>query len=301
MRDDFCAFVLSNGRPDRVKTVNTIRAAGYSGKVFVVIDDEDKTADGYRDRFGDAVLTFSKAAVAATIDEGDNFNDRRAIIYARNACFNLAAKVGCRYFIQLDDDYTGLYYRYDAAGRYGVWRIGRTFDALIDRLIEFFEATPALSVAISQGGDHIGGDDRGDPIRLRRKAMNTFICSTDRPFKFFGRINEDVNTYTCAQRRGALFFTVMQAQVNQLATQSNAGGMTELYLDTGTYIKSFYSVMYAPSCVKICTLGDPRSPHQRLHHAINWNAAAPRILRDIHRKATQTNSPDTAPGSETGD
>lgn len=134
-------------------------------------------------------------------------------------------------------------------------------------------------------GDHIGGSERKAP-RLTRKCMNSFICSTDRPFRFFGRINEDVNTYATMGRRGDLFLTVMQAQVNQLSTQSNAGGMTDLYLDSGTYIKTFYSVMYCPSCVKVGKLGDPRSPHFRIHHKINWHHLAPKILSFEHKKAT---------------
>ena len=70
------------------------------------------------------------------------------------------------------------------------------------------------------------------------------------------------------------------------------GGMTELYLDSGTYIKSFYSVMYCPSSVQVGTLIDHRSPHPRLHHKINWSRTAPKIISEKHRKisrnATQT-------------
>ena len=52
MRDDFCVFILTHGRPDRVHTYDTLMKAGYTGKVFIVIDDEDKQAEGYRQRFG---------------------------------------------------------------------------------------------------------------------------------------------------------------------------------------------------------------------------------------------------------
>jgi hypothetical protein len=114
--------------------------------------------------------------------------------------------------------------------------------------------------------------------------MNSFICSTARPFSFIGRVNEDVNTYTTIGRTGGIFFTVLQAKLVQKQTQSNSGGMTELYLDSGTYVKSFYSVMYCPSSVKVGVMGDPRSGHVRLHHAIDWTRTAPLILREEHRK-----------------
>ena len=67
-----------------------------------------------------------------------------------------------------------------------------------------------------------------------------------------------------------------------------AGGMTEAYLDSGTYVKSFYSVMYSPSSVKISTIEDPRSPHCRIHHSISWERTAPKIIRQSAKKADAT-------------
>jgi hypothetical protein len=290
MRDDFCAFILTHGRADRVTTYETLRARhGYTGKIYIVIDDEDDQADAYRARYGDEVLQFSKLEVAKTFDEGDNFNDRRAIVYARNVCFSLAKQVGCRFFIELDDDYTNFYYRIDESGFYGNW--WARCDWLFSSMCDYLKATPFSSVAISQGGDHIGGGAGVKSNRGLRKAMNTFVCDTEKPFQFVGRINEDVNTYTAEQRRGVSFLTFVAAQVNQKATQSNAGGMSDLYFDSGTYIKSFYSVMFCPSGVKVGSLRDAGSKggtktegHARLHHRVNWNACAPKIIREAHKK-----------------
>lgn len=291
MRDDFCVFILTHGRPDRVYTYDTLIRSGYTGKVFFVIDDEDKTGNDYKKEFGDKVLVFSKSEIAKTFDEGDNFNDRRTIVYARNSCCSFALQVGCKYYMQLDDDYTSFVYRFDHEGKYNASMVSKTFDYIMQVMIEFLDSSPQItSVAMSQGGDHIGGGAGKKSIKPMRKAMNTFLCSTEKPFQFFGRINEDVNTYTCAQRRGdVLFFTHTGIQVNQLQTQSNAGGMTELYLDSGTYVKSFYSVMYAPSCVKIGAIFDPKkgSNGARIHHAITWKNTAPLILGENHRKRSQ--------------
>lgn len=285
MRDDFCAFILTHGRPNNVHTTKCLEKHGYTGKLYYVIDNEDKTAAEYYKNFGEEnVLMFDKAAIAKTFDEGDNFDDRRAIIYARNACFELAKQVGCKYFIQLDDDYTDLAYRYNKRGEeyeFGWWLVNK-FDDVLEAMIEFYESIDALTIALPQGGDLIGGAGSylGSAIRSKRKAMNTFICSTDRPFQFFGRINEDVNTYTELGRRGELFLTVGTVSVHQKSTQTNSGGMTDLYLDSGTYVKSFYSVMYSPSSVTVQGMGDA---HQRLHHRISWDHACPKILSEAHR------------------
>ena len=105
--------------------------------------------------------------------------------------------------------------------------------------------------------------------------MNSFVCATVKPFLFRGRINEDVNTYVSLGRTGDLFFTDLHLQLEQPATQANTGGMTEVYLDSGTYVKSFYTVMVAPSCTSIGLFG---RINKRLHHKINWQKAVPLII-----------------------
>lgn len=111
--------------------------------------------------------------------------------------------------------------------------------------------------------------------------MNSFICSVDRPFTFIGRINEDVNTYTRKGSTGDLFFTTHMLRLEQKQTQSNSGGMTDIYLNNGTYIKSFYTVICQPSSVKIKMMGEKNN---RLHHNINWKTTVPKILSEKYKK-----------------
>ena len=284
MREDFCVFVLTHGRPNRVHTCNTLLKAGYTGKTYIVIDDEDVTEGEYRKHFGDNVIQFCKREVAEWTDDGDNFGIR-GVVYARNACWQLAEQVGVNYFIVLDDDYTGFELRHKSDGSGCYLSVRQSIDQIITAMIDFLISTEIKTIAMAQGGDFIGGSVNGNPRGLRRKAMNTFVCATNRAFKFFGHINEDVNTYVTDGRKGDLFFTVMTPKVVQVTTQQNAGGLTEFYLDVGTYVKSFYSVMYAPSCVTIGVMGDPRGNNYRIHHKINWHRTTPKIIREHYKKA----------------
>lgn len=274
---DFVAFILTHGRPDRVKTLHTLRLCGYTGRIVLVVDDEDKTLDAYRANFGADVHVFSKAAVAAVIDEADNFTDRRAIVYARNACFAIARELGFRYFVQLDDDYTNFRHRRDEHGRQlHTPRKVRNLDSVFSALLDLYKSIPALAIAMAQTGDLPMGATR-NPQRVyhfRRKAMNSFFCSTERPFQFSGRINEDVNTYASLGSRGGLFFTVPAVELQQMQTQINLGGMTDLYRAGGTYVKSFYSVLFHPSSVRVA-----RGAMKRLHHQVRWRFTVPVILR----------------------
>jgi len=115
--------------------------------------------------------------------------------------------------------------------------------------IELLRSTPIKCIAFSQGGDHIGGWN--DKVVAKRKMMNSFFCLTNRPFKFYGMMNDDVNSYLKNGCTGDLFFTYMRFQLDQTDTQQSNGGLTEAYIASGTYRKSFYSIMIAPSVVKI--------------------------------------------------
>jgi hypothetical protein len=285
MRDDFCVFILTHGRPDRVHTYDTMIKAGYTGKVYIVLDNEDKQAEGYRNRFGDKVLQFNKEEWAAKTDEGDNFNHRKAIVYARNACWDLAKQVGCHYFLQFDDDYTNFEIRMPGKGVSGYVRVKTSLDDAICSMVDFYERSKAYSIAMSQGGDFIGGTESNKG--LRRKCMNSWFCNIEKPIQFFGHMNEDVSAYVTQGHRGKLFLTVMPLKLVQKPTQVTPGGMSDLYLSSGTYAKSFYTVMAAPSCVQIGAMGDPRGSGYRIHHKINWHKAVPKIIDEKYRKARQ--------------
>jgi hypothetical protein len=280
MRNDFAVFILTHGRPDKVITYSTIRDSGYTGKIYLIVDDEDKTKDEYLRVYKNEVIVFSKKEIAKTFDSADNFDDRRAIIYARNASFQIAKDLQLKYFLQLDDDYRRFSFRFDERLRFIVNPDSvKSLDRVFSSVLKFYESIPCSSIAFAQGGDFLGGKE-GQYSKapwLKRKCMNSFFCSTERPFQFIGRINEDVNTYTHLGSKGLLFFTASQVYLNQLQTQSNSGGMTEFYLSSGTYVKSFYTVMHQPSSVKIALM---KSKHPRFHHQISWNKTVPKIIRE---------------------
>lgn len=278
--DSFAALILTHGRPDRVYTYKSLRRAGYTGRIVIVIDNEDARADEYRREFGDQVVMFDKAEIAARFDEGDNFRNRRTTMHVRNATFEIARELGVRHFVQLDDDYTDFRHKTGREGEFIHCRWIRDLDGVFDALIDYFEAIPALSIAMAQGGDFIGGKNSG-AMKVRRKVMNSFICSTERPFGFVGRLNEDVNTYVTHGARGALFLTIWQVALQQKATQANAGGMTDAYLAAGTYVKSFYTVMMQPSSVRVSVLA---TTNPRIHHRIDWRRTVPMILPESARK-----------------
>jgi hypothetical protein len=281
----FCVFIISHGRPDKVVTLRTLQQSGYTGPLFIVCDNEDKTIDQYRRNYGaDIVLVFNKPYYASLVDSCDNFQNRRTTTHARNACFDLAKERGFEYFLVLDDDYTSFKYTFDRNGHYSCKKSTK-LGIIFNFVASMMDADNRIqSICFLQAGDLVGGIpgemQRGRYPFDKRKAMNSFFCKTNRRFWFFSRLNEDVNTYMVLGSRGGIFLSIPCLALIQMQTQANPGGMSDAYLASGTYVKSFYTVMNCPSFCKI----EKQRAVGRIHHKISWNNAVPKILDDTHKK-----------------
>lgn len=281
MREDFAVFILSNGRPNKVHTVSTLINQGYTGKYFIILDNEDSTIDEYTLKFGEEhILVFDKSKVANTFDMLDNFKSNKVVVYARNVCFDIAKRLNLNYFLELEDDYTRFEIREESNKKLLTFKI-LDLDSVFNLMIDYLNESDALTIAFSQGGDMIGGVD-GNMWRnkIKRKAMNSFFCRVDKPFTFIGRMNDDVNTYTTLGAVGKLFMTIANIDLIQVQTQKDSGGNSQAYLEYGTYLKSWYSVMCMPSAVKIDMMGDK---HYRIHHIIDWETCVPKIISERFR------------------
>jgi hypothetical protein len=288
MTKSFCVFIISHGRAGNVITKRTLAKCGYTGPVFIVIDNEDKQADEYRKNFGaDTVVVFDKLYYASLVDSCDNFQNRRTTTHARNACFDIAKEKGFDYFLVLDDDYTDFRFSFDQSRNFVRKPLRENgMDKVTESFCRFLDLDDRLlSACFMQTGDLIGGENSPSLLpdyffTKRRKAMNSFFCKTDRRFWFHSRLNEDVNTYLALGSRGGIFMTLPDVYLQQKPTQGNQGGMSDAYIASGTYVKSFYTVMQFPSFAQC----DFRSQMGRIHHKISWNNAVPKILDESNKK-----------------
>ena len=287
---DFCVFVITNKRPDNVKTIKTFGKFGYTGDWYLVVDDKDPTIAQYIDNFGeDKIKIFNKAEVYKHMDMFDNFEENSqnvgSPVYARNACYDIAEQLGVRYFCVFDDDYTEYQYRYPSLdGKHLRACDVDNLDQIFCALLDFLDSSDNIySVALAQNGDFIGGvHGRNVQKQVLRKAMNSFVCDTHKRIEFCSRFNDDVSTYVRHGRLGRLFYTYTGATVHQTETQQNKkGGISENYLEYGTYVKSFYTVLESPSSVKV---GIMMSKFWRVHHKIIEENTYPKVISSKYKK-----------------
>ena len=279
-KSDFAVIILTHGRHDRVYTFDSLRRSGYTGEIYLLCDDEDKQLELYKEKYKDNVLVFSKDKYAGTFDKMDNFGNKSCVVYARNAVWDFAKKLGLKYFIVVDDDYTMYRFRIDNNQHYRTDIQIKNMDSVFSAYIDFMDKTDIDTICFAQDGDYIGGFSNSKisgGYKPYRKMMNLYFFRTSRKMEFKGTINEDLTSSITEGVLGKIIITCMLTSLLQKETQSNAGGLTDIYLELGTYVKSFYSVIAAPSCVKVALMGDKQ---MRLHHAVTWKNAVPKIIRE---------------------
>lgn len=284
--NNFAVVIPTHGRHDRIYTERSLRTSGYTGEIYLVCDDEDKQLESYKQKYGDKVLVFNKELAEGSFDKMDNFGNKACVVYARNVLYGLAKKAGLKYIAVMDDDYTSIQYRITKDGGYYA-KTAKNADHLFLAYLEFLQATKVDTICFAQGGDYIGGAENGKVVngfKTSRKMMNLYFFDVDRPLKFIGTLNEDLTSSVVEGQVGKIILTSLMNSIVQKETQSNAGGLTEIYLELGTYVKSFYSVMAAPSCVKISAMGDTSI---RIHHEVTWRKAIPKIVRQSLRRLSQ--------------
>ena len=152
MKRNFAVFILTHGRADKVITYHTLRRSGYSGKIYLILDDEDTQKDRYKEIYSEnEIIVFSKEEAAKYTDTADTKQERNVVVFARNMCHKIAKDLGLTHFVEVDDDYGSFHYRAEVNGQLKGYPI-KNMDAIIDAMFDFLDCSGAVTVAPAQGG-----------------------------------------------------------------------------------------------------------------------------------------------------
>lgn len=298
-RRDFCVLIISYGRPDCVKSWTTLDRFYSKAPRYIICSDDDKTLPRYKELYGeDHILVFNKEEEKKNFDVGDNYAGMyNSSCFAHNTYFRFARQLGYKYFLAMDDDSEIYRIRYQNPSEVTVLEDGTPkgpvraakipdgrFDDVCEAYFRMLDSAPWLyCMAFSQGGDYIGGYNSATwKQKLRWKAMNSFFCCTDKEWQMPGRINEDATAYVYNSHKGRVSITLAEVMLDQPSTQQMKGGMTDIYRDNGTWLKTAYTVMMCPSAVKFAIM--PTS--HRIHHNVNFSYCVPKVLSSKYCKGT---------------
>lgn len=256
MRKNFACIVISHGRPE-CSMVKVLRECGYTGKIYIVVDDEDKTLPDYVERYGADVHVFHKEE---NFDTGDLGGSKSIATFARNECRKVAVKNNLSYYFMLDDDLKSLSYRYNDN-----WHLrgikARELDRLFEGICTYFDETPVQCIGFGNAVDYIGGVPTFESGNANRTVMNDYFLRTENIFSWSGRYSEDLIADVMCSRKGQAWFrfTPVMNQFDVWMPKKNqeyTGGCISSYKREGSFKMRFYEVMFYPDCVKLRESGD---------------------------------------------
>lgn len=249
MREDFAVFIISHERADRVETYDMLRDAGYTGKIYVVVDDEDAEFNQYKRRFGDYLLKYSKMVYRDITEVCTKVNG--CATYARNAVEDIAKLLNLKAFMVADDDLLRLRYRYDDNGVLRSLAIKSNLDAIIDAYLEFILDNGVACVSFGTANIYMKGI-KPEAVSNNRIPFNCFIRNAEFRWTWKADIYEDAVTSILESWNGDFAMQLPFVQCDMCPMDVGAkGGMTDVYTSISNYEKNFPVLIYAPSCVKL--------------------------------------------------
>lgn len=258
MRSDFAVLILTHGRANDQVTFHELEKRGYTGNVYLVIDDLDEQRDEYERLYGDSVIVFDKREYAKRVDTMTTEDELRSVVFARNAAYDIAGDLGLSYFAMFDDDLSSFTFRYVRDGRL-VSAPVTDFDALFESMVGFLETTGVTSLNIASSGALIGGLQGVYGNGMCWNINQAFVVRVDDRLKSVGILNEDMNALLLGKDAGQVMLEANAITKSTPQRGTNEGGLHGLYDDNKQYVRDSYSVIIEQSSLRISVSNDGTS------------------------------------------
>ena len=250
MCDDFTFVILCWKRPQSLHTLKYLKKIGYKGNIFFAIDNSDPTKEEYIKQAKENNIdyfTFDKDVTVS--DQMYNQKLKSGAVCTRKIVENIIREKGYRFFCVLDDDYTRFDYPNDKK------ITNKTLQKLIEKECEILKDVPFIRVlSLAQHGEVVSGSQNFyNKSKFKLKAMNYWMCDTQKPVEYAGIMNDDVNAGILLNKFGN--FSIQYGGIIIQQAMQKTGGMKDIYAENSAmYQKAMFSVMLAPSFVKLAYL-----------------------------------------------
>lgn len=253
-------FILSHNSPDKCITLDTIKKYNYSGRWYIVIDDEDKYLASYKEKYGANLIIFNKEYFKRISDSGLSFEKTvGCALFARVAINYLAKELKLDTYSVCDDDITGikfveLLHNTQQLKTHDIPNLSAVLNKITEYMIDC--NIPCLSFAtqnLFMGGYRGLTDLKSDRLR---KVSNWFIFNTKRiKFDPFLSMYEDFVYGLQEGKCGQFVFSLPNIKMltapqhsMQNNNQSDIEGNAELYSKIKEYDRCFMPILAFPNC-----------------------------------------------------
>lgn len=242
-------FICTHGRPDKQITLDVLRKAGYTGKIYLVVDDEDITVDRLHENYPDVeILMFHKQHYVDTVDKGTNEDQRKCILYAKCFCEDKAIELCLDAFAMADDDMPSFRYRYIEDGTLKSQRIHSTFDGIVKSYVEFMLSGDLTAVGFGFAQFYFTGVEAFSAKNTEKyRIPYTFVFRNPKyRVNWMSWFGEDIVTAVYHNKIGHKMLAVPYVQQDIVSIGQEDGGMKDVYDKNSSIRLAMQNTMYLP-------------------------------------------------------
>ena len=225
MRNDFAIFIPSY---DRCKTLlngtlHMLKKYNYTGKWYVVIDDNDPQLDTYKEKISEEhLLIFHKPDYYDYYDTCYNKKDINSKLYALGFINDVINNSNINYYYIIDDDFEYIKYNKKIVEKLN-------YDELIDLFISLIDIDNIDLIGFCNFP--YGEENSFDNI-----ISGNYFLKKDNNLKWLCNFNEEVGTSLCNIDLGKLVYSIYlnnpriyYKQEKQWSISTKKGGNSKLY------------------------------------------------------------------------
>ena len=249
MRKDFAIFILTHGRPHNQDTLKTLRNAGYTGKVYLIVDDLDNTQEEYQKLYEDVVV-FDKMRYVVSSETGISNPHIKFALFARNFIEDYARAIKLNFFGMVDDDLTKFRFRYVEGNKLKSLEV-KNMDKLLECYIDFMDTGNVATTSLASQFQFVGGissipEPQSQKLRM---CFNFYLRFVKYRVDWISNICHDrITSITCG-REGQIWLQLPFVQYDMKELHGiNEGGNSDVYREISDFYRIFFSVLFLPDC-----------------------------------------------------
>lgn len=248
---NYAVFIITHGRPDNQKTLETLMRLKFTGSWYLVLDNLDETIDAYINNYGkEHIIIFDKPKYLYSTDCGLHKPFPKFAVFARNAVEDIAVELGLDYFMVFDDDITNFRARFIEDGSLKSIPLYNCIDDAFMACINFMQSTNIHCTGFGFCNVYRSGI-RGlfnETPRIRLCA-GAFIRDTKVKVNWRLNMVEDLITSLDHNRVGDVWLQLLPVQIDVLISEGVVeGGNSDAYNKFDNFTMNFLPTIVYPDC-----------------------------------------------------